>query len=59
MDMAREGKDICFPSEATVVEERKGQIKICDVKVGDRLLATTTDGILMFEDVFMLGEWYV
>ena len=56
MKLAKESKDVCFPTEAMVVEEGKGQMKICDVKVGDRLLATTQDGILIFEDVFMLGE---
>ena len=59
MDLAKEGKGICFPLEATVVEERKGEMKICDVKVGDRLLATTGDGTSIFQDVFMLGEWQI
>ena len=50
-------KDVkCFPSEATVVEERRGEMKISDVGVGDRLLTLSPDGKLIFKDVFMLGK---
>ena len=55
-DLAKEAKGICFPAEATVVEEMKGEMKICDVKVGDKLLAATGDGTLTFQDVFVLSE---
>ena len=51
-DLAKEAKVICFPAEATVVEE----MKICDVKVGDKLLAATGDGTLTFQDVFVLSK---
>ena len=50
-------KDVkCFPSEATVVEERRAEMKISDVGVGDRLLTLSPDGKLVYEDVFMLGK---
>ena len=50
-------KDVkCFPSEATVVEEKRGEMKICDVRVGDRLLTVSPEGKLVYEDVFMLGK---
>ena len=55
-EMAQEVK-ICFPADAMVVEKTKGQMKICDVTVGDRLLTVSTDGTLHYEDVFMLGEY--
>ena len=58
-DLAKEAKGICFPAEATVVEEMKGEMKICEVQVGDKLLATTADGTLTFQDVFVLSECHI
>ena len=55
-DLAKEAKGICFPPEATVLEESKGEMKICDVTVGDKLLAATGDGTLTFQDVFVLSK---
>ena len=55
-NLAKEAPGICFPAEATVVEEKKGEMKICDVKVGDKLLAKTGDGTLTFQDVFVLSK---
>ena len=55
-DLAKEAKGICFPAEATVVEERRGEMKICDVKVGDKVLTTTGNGTLTFQEVFVLSE---
>ena len=56
-EMAQEMKGVCFPADATVVEKTQGQMKICDVRVGDRLLTASTDATLHYEDVFMLGEY--
>ena len=55
-EMTQEVK-ICFPADAVVVEEMKGEMKICDGRVGDRLLTASTDGTLLYEDVFMLGKY--
>ena len=54
-EMAQEMK-ICFSADA--VEKMKGEMKICDVRVGDRLLTANADGELRYEDIFMLGEFY-
>ena len=55
-EMAQEVKK-CFPADAMVVEKTKGQMKMCDVRVGDRLLTASRDGTLLYEDIFMLGEY--
>ena len=46
----------CFPSDATVVEEKRGEVTMLDLRVGDRILTTTPGGKLVYEDVFMFGK---
>ena len=51
------GKDVeCFPADAIVTEEKRGAVKMSELRVGDRILTAQTDGRLIYEDVFMLGE---
>ena len=57
VELAKEVEGVCFPAEATVTEERRGTMKICDVRVGDRLLTTDKKGAPVFEEIFMLGKF--
>ena len=47
----------CFPADATVAEKSRGKIKMSEVKVGDKLLTSSSDGTLTYQDVFMLGAF--
>ena len=47
---------ICFPAEATVIEEKHGEVKVCELRVGDRILTAQTNGQLIYQDVFMFGK---
>ena len=50
-------KDVkCFPADVVVEEEKRGSIKISEVRVGDKLLTSDPDGTLLYQDVFMLGK---
>ena len=50
-------KDVkCFPADTTVLEEKKGRIGIAEVRVGDRILTSNSDGRVQYQDVFMLGK---
>ena len=48
---------VCFPAETKVMEEKRGEICISDVKIGDRLLTVLQDGTTGYEDVFMFGTF--
>ena len=46
----------CFPADATVIEKSRGEIKMPQVKVGYQLLTLSSNGLLSYQDVFMLGK---
>ena len=50
---------ICFPADATVTEEKRGEVKMSKLRVGDRILTAQTNGQLIYEDVYMFGEYSV
>ena len=51
--------EICFPADATVIKENQGELKMSELRVGDRILTAHTNGQLIYEDVFMFGKYSI
>jgi desert hedgehog protein len=46
----------CFPAKSMIITERNGPQHISTLMIGDKVLASHSDGNLFFDDVYMFGH---
>ena len=46
----------CFPGDAPVTIEGRGEAQMQDVRIGDRVLVARSDGSLGYDDVYFFGH---